>query len=281
MNRQLKLLIILITYSAQTTAHAVPHRIVSQTLASDEMILELKRENLGEFIGISSLAVNREYSNIAAQVEKLKIPQVGNELEHLVTLKPDLVILASYNRVELLNLLKSARIPTLVLKDFGSIDDILGNIGILGKALGEEKHADAMRASMVERLKKLKSPAVKPKVLSFNADHSIAGVGTLFDAAVTRAGGENLARTLGIKNFQQLSLEQLVVLKPDWVIAASMPHDKDEIAIARIQNSPGWKEIPAVKAGRIILIPSRLLFTASHYIADLVEMMNQRFYAAK
>src|SRR4051812_26256730 len=81
---------------------AAPVRIASCSLASDETLLALLGPGTPRLVAVSSLATDRRYSNIAGEIPKSLTGRCGTELESLLALKPDLAVLASYNRPELL-----------------------------------------------------------------------------------------------------------------------------------------------------------------------------------
>src|SRR4051794_12554739 len=122
-------------------------RIASCSLASDETLLDLavKSGRPEELVAVSTLADDPRYSNVAGTLPKTLTGRCGAELESLLKLKPDLAILASYNKPELLQRLAATGVKTLTLGDFKSLDDIEANVLTVGKAAGFA--AEALRAA--------------------------------------------------------------------------------------------------------------------------------------
>jgi len=253
----------------------------STALAVDEILLEIVPA--AQIAALSHLAWNPMYSNIAPA--KLKgVATFGQELERLVVMHPTLVIMAAYNRAEMARVLNAAGIATVTLADFNSLADLRGNITTLGKLTGSEKAAAVLLEKFNARLaavaRTMAASTRKPTVLSYDPDGSVMGARTIFNDAVAAAGGRNLAAELIASGWSQLSLEKLATLNPDFVIAPGDEEQRQE-QVAAIQKRPGWQGLAAVRGGRIILIPSRLLFTASHYTADLIEVINRALHAPK
>ena len=258
----------------------VPRRIVSLSVGSDEIIYDLlEKDGLDRVVAFSPYAKNKEYSIIFDKIGKIPA-KGGEEIEGLIALKPDLIIAATYTRPELLKALNAAKLKTFVLGGFRSIDDITRNITTIGKLLRAEQRASEINAQFTQRLSKLQHAIHPPKVLTvlnYSDDNTIWGSHTLFDAAVHAAGVVNLAAQIGLKDWPQITMEVLVTLKPDYIIAPGEVADRDRI-IKSIQQRPGWKELEAVKKGKIIVIPTRIMCSVSHHIIEFVEMINKNVY---
>lgn len=272
------LILILLLPLLASAGPASPHRIASGSLASDEILVDLlkQRGELDRLIAVSLFADDPRYSNIAGDIPKSLTGRVGGELESLVALKPDLAILASFNKPEMLKRLEAAHIPVLRLTEFRNLDDIEANITTLGKATGTETDAKKIRdAFHTERLQIRKLGAalkIHPKVLDFAEDGVVSGKGTLFEALVTAAGGICIACEAGLKNWPMLSTEALAIMRPDVIVVSGEPADKAEY-LAKMRSLPGWKNIAAVQAGRVVVIPGRELAAVSPHILKALRRL--------
>lgn len=257
-----------------------PKRIISMAVSSDVILFDLlKDEKKNRLIALSPFSKSKRFSPIYNKTQNIP-HSVGNKLEKLIGLKPDLVIAASYTRVEIIETLKAANLNVFVLGGFRSIENIRTNIKILGQLTHTSKRAKALLKNFNERIKGIKHEArtKKPlRVLNFSNNYTLWGKETLFDEATKAAGLINLASEKGYQGWPQINLEILSTLKPDLIIAPGEKIDELHI-IKRIQSTPGWKHLNAVKNGKIIVIPERLLNTASHYIADLTETIYEKSY---
>ena len=274
-------LLLSLAYSPSVTANSMAsaQRIVSCSLATDEISLELLQRSHHEhrLIAVSRLADNPEYSNIAPVPADLK-SRCGTELESLITLKPDLILLAPYTRVEFVHQVKAAKIATFTTEKPDSLEQIEKTIENLGTHLGEDgatrsllRDFRAKRAifrSSREQLKK------KPRLLHMFGDGSVSGSGTMFDAIAREIGAINVVAERGIKGWPKLSLEQLVTLQPDIVVLAGAPSNQAK-TLKTLQGLPGVKELQAIKDGRIVLIPEPELGAVSHHVLKAVERLAQ------
>ena len=60
-------------------------------------------------------------------------------------------------------------------------------------------------------------------------------------------------------------IETLAALRPDLIVVGEAPAKRDAI-LKSMRSLPGWKEIPAVREGRVVLIPDHELGAASHHV---------------
>lgn len=261
------------------TIAARPRRIVSQTLASDEILLAICP--LDRIAGLSTLADDDAYSNIAEQARTHKIPLVISA-EDALQLTPDLVLVASYSRAEVIELLKASGAPVFRFASFERFDDLKRNVETLGRLIGEESAAAALAAKMQARLDAVARRAAargrRPTVLSYAGSGFTAGANTLFDDTIRRAGGENLAATHGLKGFVQLSAEQVMAWQPDIIVSGAKGSEID-VTRARLLRDPALAETRAVKDGRLLIMDDRSYLAASQYAIDAVERLADAFDA--
>ena len=210
---------------ASITLAAPPARIVSQTLASDEILFALIDH--ARIVGVSTLASDPNYSNIVAEATALGAPRIKNA-EDVIVLKPDLIFVASYSRAEVVDLLRASGAPVFRFASFDSIADLLDVIRTLGRAVGAETQADTPgRPTSSDACRRCGTAPVPagppPRVLSFSPAGQSAGKNTTFDDIVRYAGGINVAAEHGFSGFPRLSVEQLLAWDPDVVVTGARP----------------------------------------------------------
>ena len=110
-------------------------RIVSTTLVTDEILSGLVAPS--RVAGFSQYAKDGAVSNVAEIARQVNVFADRNP-EQIVRLRPDLVVFASYSRIDLKNLIRQLGIPSLEIKQFGTIADIEGNIRLVAGAVGEQ-----------------------------------------------------------------------------------------------------------------------------------------------
>jgi iron complex transport system substrate-binding protein len=248
-----------------------PQRIVSQTLATDEILLAICPPE--RIVALSSLAEDGDYSNIVDEARR--IPNRTTESpERILQLKPDLIFVASYNRAETVELLKASKAPVFRFANFDSIADIQSNIRTAGYATGMDDAAEKLIRKMDEDLAAVRARVLKSesplRVMSYDRPGFTAGSNTLFDDVVRAAGAVNVCAEQGIKGFAKVNSEKILEWQPDFLITGAT-RGREKSARDRLLEDPAIATSRAGRAGRIIVIDNRRFLTVSHHVARFVE----------
>ncbi len=252
-----------------------PVRIVSLTLATDEVLIELVPAE--RMAAVSSFA-DREMSNVAGKWPA-HIPRLAAEMERTLAARPDLVCVASYTQADVLEQLRRNKL-TVFRWGFGGLDAVEEHIRLLGKAVGEPESAGALADRMAARRKALAerlAGAARPRVLYLHHG-STAGTGTTYDDIIREAGGVNMASELGLDWYRPMSDERILACDPD-VLLLEQDTDGDPVAEAAADRVLG--KLRAVREGRVIAIPQRRLSSVSHHVMDGVEQLAKRLHPDK
>src|SRR5574341_723568 len=136
----------------EVTLTEEPQRIVSLTLAADEILLEMVGPD--RLIGVTHLASDVLTSNIAddpalAEVENTLEPTPNPE--QIIALEPDLVVLGTFNDPAVVEQLENAGL-TLFAINATNIEEVQASILTLGELVGEAEQAQHMIGTMNDRL---------------------------------------------------------------------------------------------------------------------------------
>lgn len=258
-----------------------PGRIVSVSLATDEVSLELlRRVGLTDALkGVSSTAFQPLFSNIVDELKLFKaIKSVGAEAETVAVLLPDLVLSSEYNRPEFLRALEKLKIRAYISGPFNGFSDIRKLILDVGKLTGTEVASRKLVEEFDAELGALKSvqkkQAKEPTMMSFSAEGVLQGRKTIFDDIVHAAGAINLASKMGFEGWPRLDAERLAKFTPDYILVEGDPESKADI-LKKLQTLPPWKNMDAVKKGQLIIVPSAELATVSHHVLKAVRRIHR------
>ena len=238
-----------------------PQRIVSYTLASDEILLALAKPE--QIAALSPLAQNPRYSHVSKAAQAY--PQIHN-IEQIIQLKADLVLLASYNQAEIRHFLKKADIAHFYFSRFNSLDDIKRHIQQLGHLLEREPAAQILINQFQQDLLKAKQQlnCQLPALLSYDQWGYVAGSETIFQSLLDYLNIDNLASD--IKGYQRLQAEWIYTQKPQIIIMPADPRAFEQ-ARAQLLKHPLLKHSPAVQKGQVLSLDQRYLNTVSQYLA--------------
>ncbi len=282
-------ILVLILIAFQTiawsqTRQTLPQRIVSCSLASDDILLQLLTEpdQRKRIVAVSTLADDSNYSNILQDVRNIP-HRTGANIEHVVSLKPDLIVAASFNQPEFISLLKKLKNNVHIMEGFDSLADLRRHTQELGTLLGEGARASHLVSKMNKDLVKLKQGftfPVKPKLLILYPNGMLVGKKTLLDDGLSAVGLVNLASQRGIIGWQKISEEALLAMSPDWVLSPGEEKDRENV-LASFAKSPALKQMQAIQRKKVILLPTALFGDFSFRIIDSLQRVLSTIQLAK
>jgi iron complex transport system substrate-binding protein len=256
-----------------------PQRIISQTLATDEILLALCP--LERIVTFSALATDDYYSHIVEQAKSLKKQQTNHNVESILSLNPDLVLISSYNRAEMINLLQATGLSVFRFNHFYSINDIKNNIRRIGYAIGEDESARLLIIQMEQEIAAIRQQIPKnipsPRVLFYDSFGYTAGRHTFFDDMVLLVAGINLASEHEIEGYVKLNSELIYDWQPYFIVTSAIQGQFEQTRQHLLKN-PLIATSNAGKTGRIILIDHRDFNATSHHIVPAIEALAKGLY---
>lgn len=253
-----------------------PQRIVSASLASDEVLVELLKEKVDRqrLIAVSHLADNPVYSSVGHQLNGVT-GRFRSDIESTLKMKPDLLILASFNQAKFKSFFSRFKIPFIELRSFQSLSDIATNIQLIGKAIGKDKEArklsDKFLSAVSSYSTKLKKKCPRPvSALMFTSSNLLVGKDTTIDSILEKLDVTNSAAKAGVEGWAQVSAESIAKLDPDWIILSGTNAAKN------VAKASGWQWLRAVKGRKFIYVPTRLLSSTSHHLATTVKLIAEQ-----
>lgn len=257
---------------ARKSTGAAATRIVSQTIPSDEILWALGEPVRARVVGVSSLVDDARYSTIPG-TWPASIPRAPTTSEALLALAPDLAIVADFTAAETIALLEGAGVPMLRLSGFDGFDDHRTHVEQIAAAVGAGDEGAALVRRFDERLAQLRVPegAPRPTVVSFT-EGNVAGSGTTFHDIADAAGYENLPARENMVGHLRIAIEQIVAWDPEALVVPCGDTDAESVA-ADIAARPGLSATRAARHGRVIAVPSALLYSSGAAMLDVVERL--------
>lgn len=206
---------LLLACLALPVAAQAPRRVVSMNLCTDQLAMQLAAP--GQLVSVSYLA--RDPAASAMVDEAAALPVNHGLAEEIYLLRPDLVLAGSWSTAATVALLRRTGIPVEVFPPETDLAGIRANIARMGRVLGREAQADAMLTAFDADLARLgPAPEPRPKAALFATGGYTSGSDSLAGQIVTLAGYANIADGLGLTQGGILSMEQLLLARPDLVI---------------------------------------------------------------
>ncbi len=250
---------------------AIPQRLVSLAPSNTELLYAL---GVGHYlVGVTEYC---NYPPAATSVARVAGFNTVN-LEKMAMARPDLVLAIRGNDMESLRSLRQLGIPVFSL-DIQSLDQVGTALRRLGKLLGVDERAERLADSLDVRIGAVRSQvgeaSSRPKALwGFWGDPIYtAGAQTMIDDVFSAAGGENMGRRAE-GAWPQVSLETIVMWAPDILFTTHVPGGRQnlEAEVMRLQQTDGWKLVPAVRQNRVYFVDGDLLLRPGPRLVDALE----------
>ncbi|PWR72079.1 transporter [Methanospirillum lacunae] len=189
------------------------------------------------------------------------IPQSLNtevNMEELVKDNPDVVIMALSANTTTSKKIRDLGMPVVEL-NVSTPEQLKQAVSIVGDILGPDAKLKAKEFSDYydSNIKLVSSKTAdlpkdqKPKVLyTANNPLNTEGIGSIVTNWIELGGGVNVAAENGISGtFKDISMEDVVKWNPDIIVV------RDAAQKPKIMEDPQWKEINAVKNGKVYVSP--------------------------
>jgi len=260
------------TASAQSDVHHVapaPQRIVSLTVCTDQLLLELvPRERIA---ALSYLATDPTLSSKVEEARGFK--SIHASAEEVVQLAPDLVIAQQYSMTPTVDLLRRLGYRVVLVPLGSDFDGLRNAIRTIAEAVGEKPRGEELIASFDERVAAAapKGPE-RPTALAYEVNSLVSGPGTLVDAALAASGFRNAARDMRLGPGGRLPLEEVVADPPDLIVLANAPDEFRSVVGDNLRH-PAFTELVKRQASMRLAMPLWLCPTPE--LAEAVERLGR------
>lgn len=213
-------MLLLISSVSMAAPDRKPERIVSMNLCTDQLLLLLADpENIAS---VSYLSLEEHSSFVAGQVKALGLPINHNLPEEVLPLNPDLIVTGQFLHQQETRLLKSLGQRVETFPVFKSLHDVNKNIMHMAELIGEQDRGKKLILDLNDRLATLLRdvPSERIPAVSYHARGYTQGKNTLLGELMHLAGWHNVATDFSIDGYGQISLEELVLAKPQKMIVS-------------------------------------------------------------
>ncbi len=190
-------------------------------------------------------------------------------IEALIGARPDVILMAYDGTLPRWAEAVSAYHVPIVLMPNRSLAELQTTVRMTGEVLGESESRTAAEyvryfddnirrvTSVTDKL----SPFERPKVLHTASAGvlTVDGRQSVIDDWITIAGGINAADVVGVG--RPVTMEQVAAWNPDVIIVGTAPNQQNRQGIL---DDPRWRQIKAVKEGRVFANPSGVYLWDRH-----------------
>ncbi|MBM3118662.1 MAG: cobalamin-binding protein [Chloroflexi bacterium] len=255
----------------QITIYEIPpQKIVSLAPSNTEILFAL---GLGDkVVGVT------EYCNYPqAAITK---PKVGGfstvDIEKVISLEPDLVLATKIHAKTAIPALEELGLTVVALAP-GYLHNVLNSIILVGKTTGQNEQAlelvNNLRArteAVVDQTQTL-TPGQRPRVfyLTWHDPLMTAGIGTLSNDVISKAGGQNIA--YDITGDKAIDLETVISRDPQVIIASVGMGTGEDLPWQYVKSEPRLKNTQALLNNRVYKIDGDLIHRPGPRIVEALE----------
>jgi iron complex transport system substrate-binding protein len=227
---------------------APPQRIISHSPGATEVLFAIGA-------GAQVVAAD-EFSDYPAATEQLERVQYSDpDPERALALEPDLIIFGGRQRGSI-EQFRSLDLTVFYNAEVESIDALLENILKLGLITGNSEGAEALVASMRERIEAVESALAEvdagPRVYwEITDDLYTVAPNTFIGDLLIKVKAANIAEG-ATTAFPQLSSEAVIEANPEVILMAN----HEWVTLDSLRDRPGWDAIDAVANDRIFPVDS-------------------------
>jgi len=253
-----------------------PQRIVSLTPALTEILFAVGAGD--RVVGVT------QFCDFPPEAKSR--PKVGGyvnpSVEAVLALKPDLVVVSPGpgNRDAALAMRRAGLHVEIVQAE--TLEDSLAAIEAVGRLAGDTARGRNLAASVRARLDavagRVAGSARVRTLFCIQTDPIIvAGRDTLPSQLLTLAGGTNV---VALARYPRLDVEAVAAARPELILQARMDLANGD---AHVEDAfwKRWPSIPAVSAGRVVVLPDDLTLRPGPRVADAVEELAAILHAEK
>jgi iron complex transport system substrate-binding protein len=263
----------------EVTIPAAPRRVISLTPANTEILFAIGAGD--RVVGVTTWCNFPAEARTRAKVGGFAATTI--HLETLVALQPDLVVAGDETQRQVIESVARLGFPVLAVKvrDFPALYTVTEQLGRLCEA---GPAAAALVAGLRRRVDDVVARSAgipadrRPRVYweVFDAPVMSAGRGSMIGQLIELAGGVNVFADVR-EEYPQVSTEAVVARAPEVILGPDMI-DGGALTVARLRARPGWSAIPAVRTGRVHVLPADPTSRPGPRLVDGLELVAAVLY---
>ncbi len=261
-------LFILFSLCAVSSAQAEgPRRIVSMNLCTDQMVLQLAAP--GTVVSVSFLTADPAESPVAHMTKGLTLNY--GQAEEVIALDPDLVVTGRYTTIASKILLRRLGYRVVEIDMPLTFEGVRETYLNLGKTLERESEARLLADDLETRFDVLSARVGRRSfgsVLILDANGFTVGRPSLVDQVLSRLGLTNVAARLDVGDFGQVTMEAVLIAKPDHLVRMEYRPDTPSLANQTLSH-PALVKYLGTK--EMISVPQSWLNCGGPYLAVAAE----------
>ena len=264
---------------------APPQRIVTLSATLDQIVLSVvPPERLVAVDSSMKDPINSNMVELASQIpETIHQPSV----EYIVSLHPDVVLVADWQYMELADPLRDAGLKVVIGRGPHNLAEVKDLVRLATETIGEKRRGEILLKKMDEKLAEIKTKVdaipqeQRKSVVFLSLMPTYGGKGSSFDDACHYAGVINGVSAYGLRNGQEVTKEVILSIDPDVLFLPDYPWKGQEWLDAYIRSyteDPALQTLKALKNHSLVSPRSSFLYNCSQDFVYGVQEIAYRVY---
>jgi iron complex transport system substrate-binding protein len=243
-------------------------RIASMNVCTDQLLLTLA--DSGQIVGLSRYARDGFQSWAADDARRYRILSGG--AEDILLLKPDVVVASLFDKRATRELLREKGVGLAEFDVPRSLDDVKAQIRRMGEIVQHPHRADAEIATLNAAIARAREAVAQNhfRVLPLSRRGWVSGSDSLLSSLLGETGLLNAAGELGVGYGGFASLEEIIKLKPDFIVVSDASERAEDDGSAFLLHPALQRFYPPSKR---IVIPDRLTVCGGVMLADALDVL--------
>jgi len=265
------------------TVPAEPQRILAgSVLAAEVLLSEPLRPARPRLRAVHVIAEDPRYSAVHEEARAFG-KSVPAAPEAMLAQGADLILLDAFTSQATVDLMREAQATVVRTRPFSGFGDVAANLRLVGYATGCDREVEELVREM-ERILDAAAAGAEDRrgfrVMNLTSNYFTYGKGSMMDAVIRHVGATNLAAERGFGAFEAVGEEGAYAMDPD-VLVVSADGDGEGEPGGWLRAHPLLGRLACVREGRIVAIPSRILDSTSHHVANAARILAERLDALR
>jgi iron complex transport system substrate-binding protein len=243
-------------------------RIASMNVCTDQLLLTLA--DPAQILGLSPYARDTFQSWAADDARRYRLLSGG--AEDILVLRPDVVVASTFDKRATRELLKEKGLHLAEFDVPRSLDDVKEQIRRMGEITQHPDRAAAQIERFDAAIARARQAVAQShyRVLPLSRRGWVSGSESLLSSLLTETGLFNAAGQLGVALGGFASLEEIVSLKPDFLLVSDAGDRAEDDGRAFLLHPALERFYPPSKR---IVVPDRLTVCGGIMLADALDVL--------
>lgn len=245
-----------------------PAHVASINLCTDQYLLALA--DPAQIAGLSPYSRDAARSWFAAQAAAY--PRLSGLAEDVLILGPDLVVTSRFTRRQTRELLRAQGVRVEEFDVATTIDDVKRQIARFGALIGRGEEAARQIAAIDAALVRARAAALRRpvRVLPLERRGWVSGEANLMTSLLDAVGLRNAAADAGLRDGRLMSLEEIVMMRPDFLLVSRADDVAEDQGRAMLLHPAIAERYPR---DRLIVLPESLSVCGGAMLVEALDRL--------